>query len=70
MKCNVFVIIIYDIDILFIQVVSDFILNKFGVYWSWNNQLNLFENEFFQEVSDVEKVKKLWEISEKFVNLL
>nr|BAC87879.1 protochlorophyllide reductase chloroplast precursor [Physcomitrium patens] len=51
------------------QVVSDPTLNKSGVYWSWNNQSNSFENELSQEASDAEKAKKLWEISEKLVNL-
>lgn len=69
MKRNVFVTTTHDIDTLFTQVVSDPTLNKSGVYWSWNNQSNSFENDLSQEASDAEKAKKLWEISEKLVNL-
>jgi len=29
--------------------------------------LCLFENQFYEEVGDPEKAKKVWEISEKFV---
>lgn len=51
------------------QVVSDPSMNKSGVYWSWNNQSNSFENELSQEASDAEKAKKLWEVSEKLLDL-
>ncbi|KAG0579470.1 hypothetical protein M758_4G100200 [Ceratodon purpureus] len=51
------------------QVVSDPSLNKSGVYWSWNNQSNSFENELSQEASDAEKARKLWDVSEKLLGL-
>ena len=44
-------------------------MNKSGVYWSWNNQSNSFENELSQEASDAEKAKKLWEVSERLLDL-
>lgn len=44
-------------------------MNKSGVYWSWNNQSNSFENELSQEASDTEKAKKLWDVSEKLLDL-
>ncbi|KAF8672417.1 hypothetical protein HU200_049628 [Digitaria exilis] len=51
------------------QVVSDLSLTKSRVYWSWNKNSALFENQLSEEVSDAEKAKKLWEISEKLVGL-
>ncbi|XP_010520908.1 PREDICTED: protochlorophyllide reductase B, chloroplastic [Tarenaya hassleriana] len=51
------------------QVVSDPSLTKSGVYWSWNKASASFENQLSQEASDVEKARKMWEISEKLVGL-
>lgn len=51
------------------QVVSDPSLTKSGVYWSWNNASASFENQLSEEASDVEKAKKVWELSEKLVGL-
>ncbi|AEE85342.1 putative protochlorophyllide reductase [Arabidopsis thaliana] len=51
------------------QVVSDPSLTKSGVYWSWNNASASFENQLSEEASDVEKARKVWEISEKLVGL-
>ncbi|CDP05887.1 unnamed protein product [Coffea canephora] len=51
------------------QVVSDPSLTKSGVYWSWNKDSASFENQLSQEASDVEKARKVWEISEKLVGL-
>lgn len=44
-------------------------LAKSGVYWSWNNNSASFENQLSEEASDPEKAKKVWEISEKLVEL-
>jgi protochlorophyllide reductase len=52
-----------------VQVVSDQTMTKSGVYWSWNNDSNSFENELSQEASNAEKARKLWELSEKLVGL-
>ncbi|CAN7014714.1 hypothetical protein IGI04_013296 [Brassica rapa subsp. trilocularis] len=52
------------------QVVSDPSLTKSGVYWSWNKASASFENELSEEASDVEKARKVWEISEKLVGTL
>ncbi|GAB4824967.1 protochlorophyllide, variant 2 [Ancistrocladus abbreviatus] len=52
------------------QVVSDPSLAKSGVYWSWNKNSSSFENQLSKEASDVEKARKLWEISEKLVGLV
>lgn len=51
------------------QVVSDPSLTKSGVYWSWNKASASFENQLSQEASDVEKARKVWEVSEKLVGL-
>ncbi|KAF6154519.1 hypothetical protein GIB67_028411 [Kingdonia uniflora] len=51
------------------QVVSDPSLTKSGVYWSWNKDAASFENQLSQEASDVEKARKVWEVSEKLVGL-
>lgn len=51
------------------QVVSDPSLTKSGVYWSWNKDSASFENQLSQEASDVEKARKMWDISEKLVGL-
>jgi protochlorophyllide reductase len=51
------------------QVVSDPSLTKSGVYWSWNKDSASFENQLSQEASDVEKARKIWEVSEKLVGL-
>lgn len=51
------------------QVVSEPSLTKSGVYWSWNNKSASFENELSEEASDVEKARKVWEVSEKLVGL-
>ncbi|XP_021901106.1 protochlorophyllide reductase [Carica papaya] len=52
------------------QVVSDPSLAKSGVYWSWNQNSASFENQLSKEASDVEKAKKVWELSEKLVGLV
>jgi protochlorophyllide reductase len=51
------------------QVVSDPKMTKSGVYWSWNNDSNSFENQLSEEASDADKALKLWEISEKLLEL-
>lgn len=51
------------------QVVSDSSLEQSGVYWSWNKNSSSFQNQLSKEASDVEKARKLWEISEKLVGL-
>ena len=51
------------------QVVSDPKLGKSGTYWSWNNESESFENQVSEEVSDGEKGRKLWELSERLVGL-
>jgi protochlorophyllide reductase len=44
-------------------------MDKSGVYWSWNSNTGVFENQVSEEVSDDEKARKLWEVSEKLVGL-
>ncbi|KAI3846788.1 hypothetical protein MKX03_028304 [Papaver bracteatum] len=51
------------------QVVGEPSLTKSGVYWSWNKTSASFENQLSEEASDVEKARKLWEVSEKLVGL-
>ncbi|XP_006280542.2 protochlorophyllide reductase A, chloroplastic [Capsella rubella] len=51
------------------QVVGDPSLTKSGVYWSWNKSSASFENQLSQEASDIEKARKVWEVSEKLVGL-
>ncbi|XP_071698477.1 protochlorophyllide reductase, chloroplastic [Rutidosis leptorrhynchoides] len=51
------------------QVVSDPSLTKSGVYWSWNKDSASFENQLSEEASDVNKARKVWDISEKLVGL-
>lgn len=51
------------------QVVSEPSLTKSGVYWSWNKDSASFENQLSEEASDVEKARRVWEISEKLVGL-
>ncbi|KAL1206557.1 Protochlorophyllide reductase A [Cardamine amara subsp. amara] len=51
------------------QVVSDPSLTKSGVYWSWNKSSASFENQLSQEASDMEKARRVWEVSEKLVGL-
>ncbi len=51
------------------QVISDPALSKSGTYWSWNNDSESFENQVSEEVSDAEKGRKLWELSERLVGL-
>ncbi|KAK1405184.1 NADPH-protochlorophyllide oxidoreductase [Heracleum sosnowskyi] len=51
------------------QVVSEPSLTKSGVYWSWNQDSASFENQLSEEASDVEKARKVWEVSEKLVGL-
>ncbi|XP_038902742.1 protochlorophyllide reductase [Benincasa hispida] len=51
------------------QVVSDSSLEQSGVYWSWNKNSSSFQNQLSKEASDIEKARKLWEISEKLVGL-
>lgn len=55
------------IDLL--KVVSDPSLTKSGVYWSWNKTSASFENQLSQEASDIEKARRVWEVSEKLVGL-
>lgn len=52
------------------QVVSDPSLTKSGVYWSWNRNSASFENELSEEASDVEKAKKVWDMTEKLLGLV
>lgn len=52
------------------QVVGDPAMNKSGVYWSWNEGLNNFENQLSGEASDAEKAAKLWDISNRLVGLV
>ncbi|KAF0925331.1 hypothetical protein E2562_016023 [Oryza meyeriana var. granulata] len=54
---------------LLVQVVSDPSLTKSGVYWSWNKDSASFENQLSLEASDLEKARKLWNISDKPVGL-
>ncbi|WZZ89383.1 hypothetical protein YC2023_117962 [Brassica napus] len=49
------------------KVVGDPNLTKSGVYWSWNKTSASFENQLSQEASDVEKARRVWEVSEKLV---
>ncbi|XAR52849.1 Protochlorophyllide reductase [Bertholletia excelsa] len=49
---------------------SDPSLTKSGVYWSWNKDSASFENQLSKEVSDPEKARRVWEISEKLVGLI
>ncbi|KMZ72815.1 Protochlorophyllide reductase [Zostera marina] len=51
------------------QVVADPSLTKSGVYWSWNKTAASFENQLSQEASDVDKARKVWDLSEKLVGL-
>lgn len=51
------------------QVVSDPSLTKSGVYWSWNKNSASFENQLSQEASDVEKARKVWEMTEKLLGI-
>ncbi|CAN7066735.1 unnamed protein product [Brassica rapa subsp. trilocularis] len=51
------------------QVVGDPNLTKSGVYWSWNKTSASFENQLSPEASDVEKARRVWEVSEKLVGL-
>lgn len=51
------------------QVVSDPNLAKSGVYWSWNEGSQSFENTLSEEASNPEKAKRLWEVSERLVGL-
>ncbi|XP_019091631.1 PREDICTED: protochlorophyllide reductase A, chloroplastic-like [Camelina sativa] len=51
------------------QVVSDPSLTKSGVYWSWNKSSASFENQLSQEASDIQKARRVWEVSEKLVGL-
>ncbi|KAF8083426.1 hypothetical protein N665_0774s0014 [Sinapis alba] len=52
------------------QVVGDPNLTKSGVYWSWNKTSASFENQLSQEASDVDKARRVWEVSEKLVGLV
>ncbi|CAM8995316.1 unnamed protein product [Rhodiola kirilowii] len=51
------------------QVVSDPSLTKSGVYWSWNKTSASFENQLSEEASNVDKARRVWEVSEKLVGL-
>lgn len=51
------------------QVVADPSLTKSGVYWSWNKAAASFENQLSQEASDIDKARKVWDLSEKLVGL-
>lgn len=63
-------IFVKESDLLLVmQVVSEPSLTKSGVYWSWNKNSASFENQLSQEASDVEKARKVWELSEKLVGL-
>jgi len=54
-------------------VVADPEYNKSGAYWSWGNRQKKDRKSFVQEVSDEalddDKAKRLWELSEKLVEL-
>lgn len=52
-----------------LQVVREPKMDKSGTYWSWSNESGSFENQVSEEVSDAEKGRKLWEVSEKLVGL-
>eukprot|EP01025_Chloroclados_australasicus_P023864 TRINITY_DN2405_c0_g1_i6.p2 TRINITY_DN2405_c0_g1~~TRINITY_DN2405_c0_g1_i6.p2 ORF type:complete len:401 (-),score=63.67 TRINITY_DN2405_c0_g1_i6:701-1903(-) len=39
--------------------------NQSGAYWSWSNDSEVFVNTPSDEVSDVEKGKRLWKLSER-----
>eukprot|EP00246_Nothoceros_aenigmaticus_P003484 TRINITY_DN14649_c0_g1_i1.p1 TRINITY_DN14649_c0_g1~~TRINITY_DN14649_c0_g1_i1.p1 ORF type:complete len:395 (+),score=67.14 TRINITY_DN14649_c0_g1_i1:141-1325(+) len=51
------------------QVVADPSLAKSGVYWSWNESSQSFENTLSDEASNPEKAKRVWEVSERLVGL-
>ncbi len=51
------------------QVISDPAMNKSGTYWSWSSEKGSFENTVSEEVSDGQKGKRLWMLSEKLVGL-
>ena len=55
------------------KVVADEGYNKSGVYWSWGNRQDENREAFCQEVSneaaDENKASKLWELSEKLVEV-
>mmetsp|Transcript_9642 Transcript_9642/g.29048 ORF Transcript_9642/g.29048 Transcript_9642/m.29048 type:complete len:415 (+) Transcript_9642:188-1432(+) len=51
------------------QVISDPSMNKSGTYWSWSSEKGSFENTVSEEVSDGQKGKRLWMLSEKLVGL-
>lgn len=51
------------------QVISDPAMNKSGTYWSWSSEKGSFENTVSEEVSDGQKGKRLWMLSEKMVGL-
>lgn len=51
------------------QVVAEPSLTKSGVYWSWNKASASFENQLSEEASNVEKARKVWDLSEKLVGL-
>ena len=50
-------------------MVRDPAMSKSGVYWSWNEGLNNFENQLSGEASDPVKAGKLWDISTQLVGL-
>lgn len=49
------------------KVVADSAYDQSGAYWSWSNNSEAFINTPSDEVQDLEKGKRLWEISEKLV---
>lgn len=51
------------------QVISDPSMNKSGTYWSWSGEKGSFENTVSEEVSDGQKGKRLWTLSEKLTGL-
>jgi protochlorophyllide reductase len=36
-----------------------------GAYWSWSNDSEAFENTLADEAQDMDKAKRVWELSEK-----
>jgi protochlorophyllide reductase len=51
------------------KVISDPSLSKSGVYWSFNEGLNAFENQVSEEVSSDDKGAVLWDESAKLVGM-
>ena len=54
-------------------VVADPVYSQSGAYWSWGNRQKKDGKSFVQKVSpeasDLDKAKRLWDLSEKLVEL-